>query len=187
MRSLDADPAPAAGPALRAATRAVRILCGGAAALAAALVLADLCLIGAAVFARYALNAPILWSDELVGLSLIAVVMLAAPQVLLSGGHVGVDILTSRLQGRARLISRGWNALGALAVALLLIANGWSTAMFSRIIGLVTDGELALPVWALQLMLPAGGALLAPVALLELWRVAALWRRGPGLAPEDAA
>jgi len=155
---------------LRVYGRVVGGICDSAMACAAMLVLMDLVLIGLAVAMRYLLDAPITWSDEIVVLSLTAIVMLGAPKVLASGGHISVDIITSSLKGRIAAFLKIWANLGVLAVAGLLIVNGWNTVLFSKMIGSLTEGRLELPVWMLQLLLPLGGALLGLVAIELLWR-----------------
>ncbi|MHA6344424.1 TRAP transporter small permease [Roseivivax sp. CAU 1761] len=166
------------------AERAVGLIARAAFGLAVLLVLMDLCLLGLSVTARYLLNAPIVWSDEIVALSLTAITMLAAPKVLMDRGHIEVDILTSAARGRLALAIRLWGSAAVAAVALLLIFNGWKTAMFSRMIRLLTEGYLELPLWMLQLLLPVGGALLLPVVALQVAQTLALWRRLPASDPQ---
>ena len=157
---------------LRAA-RVLGALTRAAAALAAAAVLVSLALIAWAVVMRYALNRPPAWVDDTVGFLLVAIVMLAAAQVQRRGEHIGVDLLTARLPERARRWADAWAALGALAAALVLVANGWSTAMFSRSLGILAEGNVEIPVYWVQLLLPLGGLMMALVALEALARIAA--------------
>lgn len=145
-------------------------ICQVAQAMAAVLVLIDLVLIGAAVVLRYVFSSPIVWGDEIVALSLTAIVMLTAPEVLRRNGHIGVDILTSMLPRSVAPWFNIWSCVAVLSMAGLLIMNGWRTAMLSRMIGRVTEGHLELPVWMLQLFLPLGGVLLAAVTLELIWR-----------------
>lgn len=166
-------------PALLAYQRGVTLICRIAFAVAATLVLIDLLLLAVSVSARYLMNAPITWGDELVALSLTAITMLAAPQVLLDKGHIEVDIVTGKAKGRLALVIQLWSSIAVFLVALLLILNGWSLAMFSRMIGLLTEGHLELPLWMLQLLLPMGGLLLLPVVILHFWQAAAAWKN-PG-------
>ena len=125
------------------------------------------------VVLRYVFNRPPAWVDDAVGFVLVGVVMLAAAQVLRRGEHIGVDLLTSRLSPRARVWAEAWSALAVLAAALVLLVNGWSTALFSRSLGIVAEGNVEIPVFWVQLFLPAGGALMALVALESLARLAA--------------
>ncbi|MFC2967983.1 TRAP transporter small permease [Acidimangrovimonas pyrenivorans] len=162
---------------LRVFARAVRMLADLCMVGATLLILMDLCLVGFGVLMRYVFAHPLDWTGEVVSLSLSAVVMLAAPRVLLAGGHVEVDILTGTLKGRARLAVRIWSGLAVLAVAALLIGNGWKTVMLSKMIGQVTDGSLELPIWMLQLLLPFGGAMLGLCALSQIWTAIDDWGR----------
>ncbi|MBE7419999.1 MAG: TRAP transporter small permease [Ideonella sp.] len=170
--SLERPPAGGEPRALRALGRVVSALTAAAAALAAAGVLASLALIGWAVVMRYAFNRAPVWVDDLVGLMLVAVVMLAAAQVLRRGEHIAVDVLTDTLTGRAERWARALSVAAAALVAMMLIVNGWQTAMQSRQLGIVTEGRLEWPVWLLMLLLPAGGVLMALVCIESLWRLA---------------
>lgn len=175
---------PAALRALAAAVRAVNALAIG---LSGAGILAALALIGWSVVMRYAFNRPPLWVDEVVGFLLVAIVMLAAADVLRRGEHIGVDVLTGQLRGRRQRWAQAWSSLATLAAALILVVNGWQSAMFSRSLGIVTEGQLELPVFWLMLLLPLGGLLLMLTAAEALLRLAV---GAPSLAephrvPED--
>lgn len=143
-----------------------------ATALSAAAMLASLFLIGWAVVMRYAFNRAPVWVDDLVGLLLVAIVMLAAAQVLRRGEHIAVDVFTERLSGRAARWAQAFAVAAAALVALMLVINGWQSAMQSRQFGIVTEGRLEWPVWLLMLLLPAGGALMTLVCAEALWRLA---------------
>lgn len=161
----------AAGPfALRALARFNAWVCSAAIGLSAALLLLSLGLIGWAVCMRYLLNRPPVWTDEAVGFMLVAIVMLAAAQVLRRGEHIGVDVVVEHFKGTAGRWAEGFASLCALLVAVILVVNGWETAMQSREFGIVTEGRLELPVWWLMLLLPTGGLLMGLVALEALWR-----------------
>ena len=89
------------------------------------------------------------------------------------GEHIGVDVLTSQLGSRGRLWSAAWAALAALATGCILLFNGWDTVASSRMMGIITDGEVEIPLYWLQLFLPIGGGMLILVALEALARLAA--------------
>lgn len=169
---------------MRLVARLLGALTQAAAALSAALVLVSLALIGWAVLMRYGFNRPPAWVDDSVGFMLVGVIMLAAGQVQRRGEHIGVDVLTSRLSPRARRWADAWAALATLAAALVLVVNGWSTAMFSRTLGIVAEGNVEIPVFWVQLALPLGGTLMALVALESLARLAA--GMPPAEAPHEA-
>jgi len=141
--------------------------------LSAAAVLASLALVTWAVAMRYGFNRPPAWVDDAVGFLLVGIVMLGAAQTLRRGEHIGVDLLTSRLSPRARGWADAWAAFAALAASLVLVVNGWNTAMFSRSLGIVAEGNVEIPVFWVQLLLPLGGLMMALVALEALARLAA--------------
>jgi C4-dicarboxylate transporter, DctQ subunit len=159
--------------ALALAARALGALSQAATALSALGVLASLALIAWAVVMRYAFNRPPAWVDDAVGFLLVLIVMLAAAQVLRRGEHIGVDLLTTRLSPRAQRWAQAWAALGALAASLVLVLNGWNTALFSRQLGIVAEGNVEIPVYLVQLALPLGGLMMALAALEALARIAA--------------
>jgi TRAP-type C4-dicarboxylate transport system permease small subunit len=161
------------GPALRALGRLVAALSWVGMALAAASLLVSLVLIGWAVVMRYVFNDAPVWVDEVVGFALVAVVMLAAAQVLRRGEHIGVDLLVGRLPAKGRRWARAWAALATMAIACVLIVNGWETATLARTLGLVTEGSLEWPTWNLMLLMPIGGALLLLAAIEAFWRAVA--------------
>jgi TRAP-type C4-dicarboxylate transport system permease small subunit len=165
--------ADAAEPAaLRALAAAVRVVNAVAIGISGAAILVALALIGWSVVMRYGFNRPPPWVDEVVGFLLVAIVMLAAADVLRRGEHIAVDVLAGRLRGRARRWAEAWAALATLAAAAILVVNGWNSAMFSRSLGIVTEGHLELPVFWLMLLLPLGGVLLLLTAIEALVRLA---------------
>ncbi|MBP6018857.1 MAG: TRAP transporter small permease subunit [Burkholderiaceae bacterium] len=161
---------PPDGPLLKAYGRVVGTICKTAMIIATVLIIIDLVLIGAAVLMRYVFSAPIVWGDEIVSLSLTAIVMLAAPEVLRKNGHIGVDILVDMLKPKAAAWATVWSCVAVLSMSAILILNGWKTVALSKMIGRLTDGHLELPIWMLQLLLPLGGILLAIVAFEIIWR-----------------
>jgi TRAP-type C4-dicarboxylate transport system permease small subunit len=173
--------------ALALAARALGALSQAATAASALGVLVSLALIAWAVVMRYAFNRPPAWVDDAVGFLLVLIVMLAAAQVLRRGEHIGVDLLTTRLSPRGQRWAQAWAALAALAASLVLVANGWSTAMLSRSLGIVAEGNVEIPVYWVQLALPLGGLMMALAALEALARILA--GAPPLAAPkhEDAA
>ncbi|HEY9572793.1 MAG TPA: TRAP transporter small permease [Pusillimonas sp.] len=161
------------GPLLHAYGRIVGPLCKAALAIASVLIIVDLLLIGAAVLLRYVFSMPIVGGDEFVAFTLTAIVMLSAPDVLRKNGHIGVDVLVGALPARFARWAAAWSSISVLMVAALLIVNGWKAVALSRMIGVLTEGHLELPVWTLQLFLPLGGVLLGLVATEMLWRTLA--------------
>ncbi|MCF8168600.1 MAG: TRAP transporter small permease [Rhodoferax sp.] len=158
------------GPALRILGRVVSMLASAAMALAGIGLLASLALIGWAVVMRYVFKSAPAWVDDLVGINLVMIVMLATADTLRRGEHIGVDLLVERLTAKARNWAHAWAALATGAIAAVLIFNGWDTAMLARKFGVLTEGAIELPTWWLMLLMPVGGALLLLAAIEALWR-----------------
>ena len=148
--------------------RLVRSLCTLGIAGAAIALLASLFLIVYSVVMRYFLNQPAVWVDELVGYLLVACVMLAAADALLEGEHIAVDIVTERLGLCGKRLTLLAGVIAAAASALLLAVEGVDMVAFSRMVGLLSNGYLAVPMWIPQLLVPIGAALMALAAILVL-------------------
>jgi len=167
-------PSPAAGErrgAIALLARAIGWINALAVGLSAAGILVSLGLITWAVVMRYVFNRPPVWADEVVGFMLVGIVMLGAAQSLRRGEHIGVDILVARLGARGRFWAQLWSSLSVLVVSIIFIVNGWRTAMFSRQLGILTEGNLEIPVFWLQLFLPLGGLMMLLVALEAIARL----------------
>lgn len=152
--------------------RAVSALCTLAMGLAATALIASLFMIVYSVAMRYFINKPQVWVDDSVGFLLVAIVMLAAADVLRKGEHIGVDFLTNMLGARGRRIAAVWGMVGVLLTAALLMVEGWSTVQFSRMLGVITHGHVEIPLYWIQALLPIGGVLLGLAGLTALARMA---------------
>ena len=146
--------------------RLVRRLATLGIALAALALIGSLVLIVYSVVLRYVLNQPAVWVDELVSYLLVACVMLAAADALLEGEHLAVDLVTERLGSRGKR----WTLLGGLVAvalsALLLAIEGVDMVAFSRMVGLMSNGYLATPMWIPQLLIPIGAVLMLLAAVV---------------------
>jgi len=151
--------------------RAMSGICALAMGVSALAILASLFMVGYSVITRYFFHSPSMWVDDTVGFLLVAVVMFSAADALRRGEHIGVDVFTARLSGRARQIAAAWGMLAVLVAAGFLVWDGWNTAMFSKMLGILTTGHVEVPVYLLQLMLPVGGGLMVLAALVALARV----------------
>jgi len=138
------------------------------AVLAAVLVVAITGIVGFAVVMRYVLNQPQSWTDELVSYLLVMIIMLGAAEVLRRGEHIAVDILTERLSPRARRWVEVWGMAAVLFVAVVVGISGWKVAAFSRMMGIVSEGYMEVPIWLPQTLVPIGMAMLGLAALARL-------------------
>jgi TRAP-type C4-dicarboxylate transport system permease small subunit len=108
--------------------RLISRLCGYFAAVLIALGVLIVCQM---VFVRYALNENTIWQTDFVTYSLVAATFIGSPFVLLTRGHVSVDILPHYLATRPRY----WLALASILLAmsfcivmLVLTSNYWLEA-----------------------------------------------------------
>lgn len=161
-------------------------LCWLALATGALALLASLAMIVYSVAMRYVFNAPQVWVDDLVGFSLVAIVMLSAADVMRRGEHIGVDLLTNRLGDAGRRVAEVWSLLAVLVTAVFFVVEGWETVAFSRMLGVVTHGHVEIPLYLVQLLLPGGGVLLALAATMGLARAALGEPPAPSQAAEEA-
>jgi TRAP-type C4-dicarboxylate transport system permease small subunit len=163
--------------------RLVRRAAHAALGLSAAALLASLATIAYSVIRRYVLGAPVAWTDELVGYLLVASVMLAAADALFDDEHIAVDIVTERLPPRGKRAVLLFGLAAVAATALLLLVEGLGMVQFSHLVGLRSNGYLAVPMWIPQSLVPIGALLLLAAAVVCF---VAAWR-GRLAAPEHAA
>jgi TRAP-type C4-dicarboxylate transport system permease small subunit len=123
------------------------------------------------VFVRAVLGESSIWQTEFVTYAVIAATFLGAPYILLTHGHVAVDIVPLMVAARARR----WLALVGSAIALafclafLFAAIPWWYAVFE-------SGETTPTIWRARLWIPylavvVGLAALCLQLLAELWLV----------------
>ncbi|HEY2864966.1 MAG TPA: TRAP transporter small permease [Casimicrobiaceae bacterium] len=91
--------------------RRVSLLCGF---VAAALIAAGVVVVCEMVFVRYVLKANTIWQTDFVTYSLIAATFIGSPFVLMTRGHVNVDVLPHHVGAR----KRRWLALFASGLTL---------------------------------------------------------------------
>ena len=128
----------------------LRWLVGGAFATIVILTIAQ-------VFFRFALDSPLVWSEELSRLLLVWVTFLGAAVVAWDGRHLTVDVMFIRLPARVREAVRWFNL--AIAVSFLAIL-AWSSIELVKINNLTEMGALPLSGSAITLPATLGGVLI---------------------------
>ncbi|HJT97140.1 MAG TPA: TRAP transporter small permease, partial [Rhodanobacteraceae bacterium] len=145
----------------------------------AVLVLAMVVLAGAQILLRNLFETGFAWADPLLRAMVLWAAMLGALAAARDDKHIGLDLLTHFLHGRARRVAR---TISLLFAAVLCAAMAWHGG---RLVALDFDGGQpvgAIPGWIIELILPVGFALLA---LRLAWRAFQPQRSGaPALAPE---
>lgn len=123
----------------------------------AALCLAAACLVVChMVLVRYAFGAATIWQTEFVTFAVVASTLIGSPYVLLTRGHVTVDLLPHYLSERPRR----WLALAASVCAWVACAvltwTGWTYFHEAWSFGWVTESVWGPPLWIPLLPLPLG-------------------------------
>ena len=161
------DPTPRRGPIDHLIGAAARLSwLGGAAAVA--LLLAAVLAICQMVFVRYVLHGSAIWQHEFATFGLIGATFLGAPYVLLTHGHVNIDLLPLYLGRRARF------ALAVLAAAITFVfcalLAGYGFAFWYE--AWVNDWHAQTvwrpPLWIPYFAVPLGMGLLALQCLAQM-------------------
>ena len=150
--------------------RRVSQLCG---IVAAALIGLGVLVVCEMVFVRYALNQNTIWQTDFVTWSLVAATFVGSPYVLLTRGHVNVDVLPHYLGPRGRW----WLALASIVMSLAfclvlaaLTARFWLEAWDSR---WVSDTMWRARLWIPYSAMPIGLALLTLQYVADLYALVA--------------
>lgn len=136
--------------------RAVTLISQACGIFAAAMTAVAVVIVCQMVFIRYVLNSNTIWQTDFVTYSLIGATFIGAPYVLLTRGHVNVDVLPIYLSGRARY----WLALLAIAISLgfcvlmtILTAHFWYESYVNR---WVSDTMWRARLWIPYAAMPVG-------------------------------
>jgi tripartite ATP-independent transporter DctM subunit len=195
-------PQPAALPVNRLARLAMlgdQALNGLVATTAALLVLAEIGLLGSGVFARYVLEVPLVWSDELASILFLWLSMLGAVLALRRGDHMRMTGLVNRVGPRVQALLEAFALAASLALLIMIISPAIDHAQDESFI--VTPALEISSAWRAS-ALPAGVGLMIVAALFRLaklpdWRnslaaigmvaaaVLVFWLVGPSLVDLD--
>ena len=146
--------------------RRVSQLCG---IVAATLIALGVLVVCEMVFVRYVLNHNTIWQTDFVTWSLVAATFIGSPYLLLSRGHVNVDVLPLHLTLR----KRWWLALFSIVMSLafcvlvtLLAAHFWFEAWEQR---WVSDTMWRARLWIPYSSMPIGFAILSLQYVADLY------------------
>ena len=166
------------------AVRTVSQLCGF---VAAGLIAAGVVIVCHMVFVRYVLNHNTIWQTDFVTYCLIAATFIGSPYVLMTRGHVNVDILPHYLGPRARyflaLASGALTLAFALALAWLTFAF-WKEAWDNK---WVSDTMWRARLWIPYSCMPIGMLLLALQCITDLIELVARREAPFGITTERRA
>ena len=141
-----------------------------AASLASGLALFGLMiLVSVSVFFRYALNSPLLGSQEIIQLGMVFVVMLAMPYTALTEKHIRVDILDNLLGRTGAIICDLIGRLLGIAVLGMLVRKSFDKMLDAYEYEDVTN-MIELPIWMAYAAICVGMALYVCVLVLQIYR-----------------
>ena len=141
-------------------------LCG---IVAAGLIALGVLVVCQMVFVRYVLNHNTIWQTDFVTWSLVAATFIGSPYVLMTRGHVNVDVLPLYLGAR----KRWWLALWSISISLafcvvltILAGRFWLEAWENR---WVSDTMWRARLWIPYASMPIGLAILTLQFLVDLY------------------
>lgn len=140
-------------------------VCG---ALAAGLIGLAVIVVCQMVFVRYALNANTIWQTDFVTYSLVAATFIGSPYVLMTRGHVNVDVLPHYAGERQRYRLAVFAAFVTLAFAVVMAVLTflfWKEAWDNR---WVSDTMWRARLWIPYASMPIGLAMLTLQSLADL-------------------
>lgn len=108
------------------------------------------------IFFRFALDAPLIWSEELVRLLIVWITFIGAAVLAYDGRHLNVSIVFDKLPPRAQRFVRWLNLV--LAIGFLSVL-GWTSVALVRIEGMTDMGALPLTYVWIRLPATVGAAL----------------------------
>ena len=165
--------------------RAVRALSVFFGVVASAALLASVLVVCHMVWLRYFLKASTVWQTEFVTYAIVGATLLGSPYVLLTRGHVNVDLLPLYLRHRGRKILAIAVSLISLAFCVVLAWAGWHYLREAWDGGWRSDTVWAPPLWIPILPLPLGMGLVALQYVADIICIAT--ERDPpfGIGPEQ--
>jgi TRAP-type C4-dicarboxylate transport system permease small subunit len=153
--------------------------------IAAFMILVSIGVVCQMVFVRAVLGQSSIWQTEFVMYSLVAATFIGAPYILLTRGHVAVDVLPLMVRPRLR---RHLHLVGSLIMlvfcGLFLYASipWWHETWVT---GQTTSSIWRARLWIPYLSVPVGLALLCLQLLAEMWLVFTEQDHPFGLTPDD--
>jgi TRAP-type C4-dicarboxylate transport system permease small subunit len=135
---------------------------------AAGLLLSAVLVICQMVFVRYVLQGSAIWQHEFATFSLIGATFIGAPYVLLTHGHVNVDLLPIYLGARGRFALALLAALISLAFCIVLVWYGFGFWYQSYVENWHAQTVWRPPLWIPYFAVPLGMGLLALQYVAEI-------------------
>lgn len=121
------------------------------------------------------------WAEELVRFLVVWSVMLALGAATRRGNYIRMELLLDHLPPFWRRAAAWLNCVAGLAFTALFTTAAWQSVAHLRVVGMMTESSLDLPLWLVRLALLLGGLLYG----LYFVRLAIdLWRGGSDAPPK---
>lgn len=153
----------------------------------AALMLLSVFVVCHMVFVRAVLGESSIWQTEFVTFALISATFLGAPYILLTRGHVNVDLLPLMLPHRWRLPLAVVATLLGLSFCALFFYSSLHWWWESWSLGLTTPSIWRARLWIPYLSVPVGMGLLCLQYGVDLWALLTNRTSPFGMAPDARA
>lgn len=155
----------------------------GVEAVLAVLVALLVALLFAQVVFRYAVNAPIMWAEQLARWIFVWITFLAASIVYRRGFHISIDVFVSWLPNRARQVIELANLL---LIGVFLVVFGYYGYLLTMGTRSQVFGSLQLPPSFIYAAAPVASLLMS---LFTIEKAIRAWRHGPAqpAPPPDVA
>ncbi len=163
-------PPPPKGGIVGAYIRCMDTLTLAVGILAAALLIMGVIVVCHMVFSRYALGLSTTWQTELTTFAIAGAMLLGAPYVLLTRGHVAVTVLPDSLPPLPRKIMYLVASLVGLAFCLALAYGSWVYQLEAYHAGWTTGTVWNPPLWPAIVPMTVGATLLSLQYLAEILR-----------------
>jgi TRAP-type C4-dicarboxylate transport system permease small subunit len=150
--------------------RVVSLLSRIAGLISALLLAASVIVVCHMVLVRYVFGHSTIWQTEFVVFAMVAATFLGSPYLLLSKGHVAVDLIPEMLGGTPRRVLVVLSSLLSLVFAALLAYSGWIYFHEAWINDWRSQSVWAPPLWIPLLPLPLGIGLMALGCIAEIWQ-----------------
>ncbi|HWT18065.1 MAG TPA: TRAP transporter large permease subunit, partial [Variovorax sp.] len=137
-------------------------------AVAALLVLAEICVLFAGVVSRYVFHAPLVWSDELASILFLWLSMLGAVVALRRGEHMRMTALLQKVQPSTRAMLDAFAIAASVAFLVLIV---WPSIDYAHEESFIVTPALEISNAWRATAIPAGIIIMLAMALLRLVRV----------------
>lgn len=168
---------------VKAYIRAVGQLSKLFALISTGLLIASMLVVCQMILLRYVFAWPTIWQTDFVVFSATASIFLGAPYVLLTGGHVGVDVIEMMVGDKAKRRLRIVGSLFGLVFCLIMLVAGWIQFYDAWVGDWKHSSVWAPPLWVPLLTLPLGFGLLCLQYVAKI--LADLTGIGVSAAPES--